>query len=250
MRFAIAVMGLLLAGPLHAACAEGDGNWIKEVCFGVRNNAPVYGHNVLGNTPEWSQLQVDYGRAGQAETAGGRSSNIILLASSIIEDIAPRLVDLNGDSRPEAIIVESDFNLGARLAVIEFIPEPRLAAATPYIGTRNRWLAPIGAADLDGDGYIEIAYIDRPHLARTLRVWRFKDDELTEVTAASGLTNHRIGEDYISGGIRDCGQGPEMITADANWTNIMATRLVDGQLRARIVGPHEGRASFDAALSC
>jgi hypothetical protein len=51
-------------------------------------------------------------------------------------------------------------------------PDVRLLAATPHIGSANRWLAPIGAADLDGDGRVEIAYVDRPHLARTLRIWR------------------------------------------------------------------------------
>jgi hypothetical protein len=77
------------------------------------------------------------------------------------------------------------------------------------IGQRNRWLAPIGAADLDGDGRVEIAYVDRPHLARTLRVWRSRPGgTLTEIATATGLTNHRIGEAFITGGIRDARRGP------------------------------------------
>ena len=36
-------------------------------------------------------------------------------------------------------------------------------AAIPFIGTRFRWLAPLGAADLDGDGRVEIAYAETPH---------------------------------------------------------------------------------------
>ena len=75
-----------------------------------------------------------------------------------------------------------------------------MIAATPYIGTRFRWLAPLVAADLDGDGWIEIAYIDRPHLAMVLRVWRFENGVLHPVAEASGLTNHQFGADVIEGG--------------------------------------------------
>jgi hypothetical protein len=52
---------------------------------------------------------------------------------------------------------------------------------------------------LNGDGIIEIAYIDRPHLAKELRVWSFVNGDLRPLPRASGLTNHRIGEDFISG---------------------------------------------------
>ncbi len=105
-------------------------------------------------------------------------------------------------------------------------------------------------ADLDGDGLIEIAYIDRPHLAKTLRVWRFMDGASGPVAELSGLTNHRIGERDIGGGIRDCGNGPEMITANADWTQVMATTLTDGQLTTRAIGAHVDRGSFATALAC
>jgi hypothetical protein len=85
-----------------------------------------------------------------------------------------------------------------------------------------------------------------------LRIWRFysKSGEFDEVGTFSGVTNHRIGERDIAGGIRDCGNGPEMITATADWSRIVAVRLVDGALEAQAIGPHEGRSSFAAALNC
>ncbi len=122
--------------------------------------------------------------------------------------------------------------------------------ATPFIGQRFRWLAPVGVADLDGDGSVELAYVDRPHLAKVLRVWRFRDGALREVAAAEGYTNHRIGERDIAGGIRDCGDGPEMVIADATWQDVVTLRLADGDLVARVWGPHEGRGSFERALTC
>ena len=123
-------------------------------------------------------------------------------------------------------------------------------AATPYIGQRFRWLAPVGIADLDGDGRVEVAYVDRPHLAKILRVWRWEGGALREVAAASGVTNHRIGEPTISGGIRDCGEGPEMIVASADWSRVMAVTLHGGALSARDLGPGGGAAGLARAMAC
>ena len=97
---------------------------------------------------------------------------------------------------------------------------------------------------------MEIAYIDRPHLAKTLRIWRFRDGALHPVADLPGLTNHRIGEDFITSGIRDCGQGPELITADAGWRQVMASRLSDGQIETRAIGAFRSLQSVADALSC
>ena len=165
--------------------------------------------------------------------------------------IAPRLADLDGDGTDEVIVVRSHVAQGAQLAVYRWTGDDLvLHAVTPYIGRRHRWLAPVGVADLDGDGAMDLAYVDQPHLARVLRVWRHADGALTQVAAAAGLTNHRIGEDFISGGIRDCGDGPEMVTANAGWSRLIATRLADGALTARDIGAFAGPPSFAAALAC
>ncbi len=198
-----------------------------------------YAHGVLGDSIEYGALELT--------TEEQKTVRITLPENSVFEDIYPRLFDVDGDGSREVIVVESSQTEGARLAIYDATD---LRAATPYIGTRNRWLAPIGAADLDGDGHIEIAYIDRPHLAKTLRVWRFQDNALTEVATLPGLTNHRIGEDFISGGVRDCGDGPELVTADAAWRSVVATKLKGGTLQARVIGAFEGAASFDTALAC
>ena len=167
----------------------------------------------------------------------------------VFEDVAPRLFDVDGDDAPEVITVESDLQRGARLAIYH---EGGLLAATPFIGQRNRWLAPVGvgAADLDGDGKVELAYVDRPHLAKTLRIFRYVDGDLVHVADLPGVTNHRIGERDIAGGIRDCGQGPEMIVATADWTRLVAVTFDGNRLSARDIGPHDGRASFAAAMAC
>lgn len=202
-----------------------------------------YAHGVLGDAVEWGALVLvlDGGTGSSL-----REYVIRLPETRVFEDLAPRII--KGDTgRPLVMTVESDMALGARLALYN---ESGLYAATPFIGRANRWLAPIGAADLDGDGWPELAYIDRPHLAKTLRIWRLKDGKLTEIAQAPGLTNHRIGEDFITSGLRDCGEGVEIITADSGWNRLISTRLEDGRAVSRSIGAYEGRDSMAAALDC
>ncbi|MDO6502548.1 VCBS repeat-containing protein [Shimia thalassica] len=208
----------------------------------------VYAH---GAVPEGEYAGIEF------RLSGGR----VLTSSAgeaVYEDTAPRLVDVNGDGTPEVLSVISYFDRGAALRIWGEVADATTAsgtsmavlAETPAIGRRHRWLAVVGAADLDGDGHVEIAYIDRPHLAKTLRVWRYNDGTLTQVAEQGGLTNHRIGETHISGGIRDCGDGPEMITATSDWTRIIATRFADGTLTTRDIGRFTGRRSMSEAMAC
>ncbi len=233
----IARRGLLGVGLIAAAAgAQAD-------ILGAEYAGPTtrYAHGVLGDAVEYGTLVI------HTDRMEGISFEVVLPQDRVFEDIEPRLIDVDGDGDVEVVVVESQANTGAQLAIYD---DTGKIAATPHIGTRNRWLAPIGAADMDGDGHVEIGYIDRPHLAKTLRLWRFKDGALEEVASLAGLTNHRIGEDYISGGMRDCGKGPEMIVATANWARLVAVRY-DGQaFDLEDIGPQRGRASFDAALAC
>ena len=198
-----------------------------------------YTHGILGDAIEHGSLIL--------ETDAGRTLRLTLPETRVFEDTEPRLADIDGDGTLEAIVVETDLRLGARLSV--YGPEG-LIAANDFIGRTNRWLSPVGAADLDGDGRLEIAYVDRPHLAKTLRIWRFENGTLVPLGDLPGVTNHRIGERDIAGGIRDCGDGPEMIVADANWSQIVAVRFAEGRFDTKVLGPHQSRADFARALRC
>jgi len=230
VRAVLAALLVFAIGPAWADIAS------------ARYDAPTtrYAHGVLGDAVEWGDLVLSH---------DGRETRITLPDARVFEDIAPRMVSLPGGMA--ALVVESHRDFGARLAIYH---AQGFVAATPYIGTPNRWLAPIGAADMDGDGVIEIAYIDRPHLAKRLRVWRFNgtvaQGALGHVADLVGLTNHEIGWDFIAGGLRDCGSGPEMITADSDWVRVMATRLEGGVLTAREIGRYGGPDTLEAALSC
>ncbi len=253
MRLAACLLAIGLGGPalacdypgpppgsLEARAETGDILWA-----GYSDATDRYGHGILGDVWEAGGLRVSTGMNGPC------SLSIILPRHSVFEDTGPRIVDLDGDNRNEVIAVETHRKTGAALAVYGLRNgRLRKIAATPNIGHTHRWLAPVGAADLDGDGHVEIAYIDRPHLAKTLRIWRYRKGRLEHVADRSGLTNHKIGWDHIPGGIRDCGTGPELITADADWRRIMASTLHGGQITSRAVGRYTGPDSLNAALTC
>jgi hypothetical protein len=225
MRFALAVALTSCAAPAMSETVKLP-EWPESipVIHGAELVLPTdrYDHGVLGDALEWGGLLLTMtncpmcGRIPEPYTV-----TITLPATRVFEDVEVRLADLTGDQRQEVIVVESDLDLGASLAI--YGPEGKIAA-TPFIGQRNRWLAPAGIADFDGDGRVEIAYVDRPHLLGELVFVRLEGDQLVETQRLPGLTNHRIGEDFISGGVRECGQGAELILASKDWSRVMRVR--------------------------
>ena len=234
-RAGIALMALLSLPATAATPATSCQPQITD----ARYSAPTtrYAHGVLGDAIEYGALEVSFTLRGECKS-DTTSAAITLPDSLVFEDIAPRLWDVDGDTLPEVVAVESSLTEGARLTVWTLADgELTRLASTPHIGQAYRWLAPIGAADLDGDGAIEIAYIDRPHLAKLLRVWRYSDGELQLVAEGRGLTNHRIGDRMISSDLRVCEGKPTLITANSNWTQIIGTTLDADGLASRALGP-------------
>jgi len=209
-----------------------------------------YQHGILGDKMEWSELTIL--QQGSPSHGPNFSTTFTLSKSRVFEDIQPRIADITGDGQLEVIVIETDVDKGAQLAVYGHAIYTKLhkIAATPHIGTSHRWLAPVGIADFNGDGDMDIAYIDRPHLAQVLRVWSYRDGKLVEIANTPNLTNHKIGWNFIAGGVRNCGVGPEMITADGAWRNVISTLFEGGKLVSRKIGTYKGPDSLKAALSC
>lgn len=207
-----------------------------------------YPHNIMGSLAAHTDLVVAVRPCRDcAET--GETIGVRLPENLVFEDFAPRLIDLNLDGRPEIVVVESDQDKGARLAVWEVTGghgSPRLvrAAATDFIGRRFRWLAPIGAADFDNDGSLELAYVETPHLGKTLRIVRLDGPRLHEVAAMKGVTNHAIGQETVHSRIELCAGIPVIAALDANGTDIISVRMTDGQMRLAI----ERRATVQGYL--
>lgn len=203
-----------------------------------------YRHGVLGDAIEPSILRVT--------SSSGCTYSVELGRPHVFEDIQTRLADIDRQPGDEVITIRSHENYGAQIAVYQLTSSGlALLTETPYIGTPNRWLAPVGIADFNNDGDMDIAFVDRPHLAKTLRVWTYRDGELQEIVSRQGYSNHRIGEDFISGGIKTCDGITAMITADAGWQRILASTIDNnGLISTTDIGPFEGTESIENALQC
>lgn len=236
----------LLSATL-AACVTTTATAEAAVAAAFALPTDRYPHNVLGDIPGHGALDVTL--------ASGRVLRMALPDTRVFEDIAPRLADIDGDGQPEVVTVESDQQLGARLTVwsitdAEEAPAIALLAATDFIGTRFRWLAVAGIADFARNGTVQIAYVTMPHLAKRLIVVQHDGNRLVPVAQVDGVTNHRIGDTYITGSIRDCGTGPEIVLPSADWDQIIGVGLTDGRCTATDYGRFTDDATIDRALAC
>ena len=262
MRLWALIAALLCVAPAALGCSVPP--WTGTRSTGAEGAAPVasatgpdgaavvawfddpttrYPHAVLGDAIEAGSLGLF-----TPETSASCGERVVLDPDHVFEDLAPRLADINGDGRLDAVVVRSHAAKGAQLAVYDgdVAPgaAPKLLAATPYIGQRNRWLAPAAIADFDRDGRMDIAYVETPHLGKTLRFWTYDGRKLVATGALQGVTNHRIGEDFISSAIRICGGRPEVLLANANWTRLIAARMTSDGVGFEDLGPWEGRSGF------
>jgi hypothetical protein len=131
-----------------------------------------YRHGVLGDELEAARLVV--------ETRAGKRLQVDLPLTRVFEDLEPRIVDVDGNSRDEIIVVESDTALGASLAVYGIVDDRLVRiAATPFLGRPNRWLNPLGVGDFDGDAKPDIALVATPHIGGILRLYRFSRPDLS-----------------------------------------------------------------------
>jgi hypothetical protein len=246
----------LVAGLLTAlaatGCAVAEPGWVTAPGQGIvaaryEAEADVYPHRIMGDIREKLVLAVQDAQ-GQTYRADLRTSG---LGTHVFEDIAPRVVDADGDGQNDVVVVETDPQAGAMLAIYELRRGALVkAAATPAIGQRFRWLAPVAVADLDGNGVIDIAYVETPHLGKRLRVWSWAPGGLTEIASLDGVTNHRIGDEVIWGGLRDCGDGPEVVLADAGWSGLVGVRLGPSGLRREPLDLPATQSGFDTAMAC
>lgn len=228
---------LLLTLLVPVAAMAGGG--IVEAEYGP--DVDVYPHRIMGDVFEKQILRV-------VDADGVKHS--LTLPDNVFEDIAPRVADMDGDGLGDVVVVETSVTLGASLAIYSLGPDGLFKlAATPHIGRAFRWLAPAGIADFDGDGQNDVAYVETPHLGKVLRFWTMRGGKLVEMAAAKGLTNHRIGEEVISGGVRDCAGTVEVITANGDWSRVFATRMIDGGLEFSDLGRYSPQAMTDA-LTC
>lgn len=151
-----------------------------------------YAHAALGTMRHPGTLWADV-------AVGGRRQRVMLTLppGAVFEDRVVRRADLDGDGLDEIVLVQSSDAEGAALVVIgvdEGRAPPRLgerARAAP-VG-RMRWLNPVGCADFDGDGRLEIASVATPHIGGRLELYRYAPPRLELLATEGDVCNHVFG---------------------------------------------------------
>ncbi|MGE0659883.1 MAG: hypothetical protein AB7F36_09265 [Reyranellaceae bacterium] len=170
-------------------------------------------HGVLGDAIEATGIRVRW--------RDGVTRELRLDDGSVFEDRRVRLADINDDGAPEALVVRSTAERGASLAAYRLARAGiEMMARTKPLGQANRWLNPLGVADLDGDGRTEIVLVERPHLDGRLVVLRLANGGFLEIAALAGYSNHRIGQ-------RNLGRGALLDVARAGRPQIIVPGLAD-----------------------
>ena len=185
-----------------------------------------YRHGILGDAIEAGALAVEREDGGRVLFELGEES--------VFEDLTPRLYDIDGDSKDEVVVVRSYLDRGAALSVFGLRDGAlvQIAEANP-IGRPHRWLNPIGAADFNGDGQVELAAVITPHIGGWIVLYRHDGQHLREIGRWPGFSNHAIGSTVLgmSTVVDANGDGLSDIIAPAQDRSVLkAVTLVDGEL--------------------
>jgi len=235
---------------------EAEADFWPNVIFGQPTDR--YNHGVLGDSIEYGSLDVV---VSIRDTGNAVISSVELPEDRVFEDLHPRLLEVlefPDDGINAVVVVESQRETGASLVLYRivgglFAPDAKLEkiAATPHIGRAYRWLAPAGIADFDSDGLNDIAYVETPHLGKILKIVTLKGDRLVPIVEPkAGFSNHAIGEDFITSGVRKCAGRVELLTPDASRSTLMAVRIEGGEIVAEPTSYAPSLAGIEEAKRC
>jgi hypothetical protein len=130
----------------------------------------------------------------------GREYSVTLTQQRVFEDIEPRLADMDGDGLEEIMLIEADSERGAALVSYGLRAsgngkmQLQELARSSFLGLPFRWLNPVGFADFDGDGKLDIASVTTPHIGGVLTLYHYAAPRIEPFAKAMDVSNHRMGD--------------------------------------------------------
>ncbi len=200
-----------------------------------------YAHGVLGDAIEAGALNL--------ALRSGATLTYRLPPHEVFEDLAPRIVSLMADGREQVVVVRSLQDKGASIAVF-YVMNGRLEmmASSEPIGLPNRWLNPVGAADVDGDGKPEIIAVLTPHIGGILAIYGVAGDRLVEKGRLGSFSTHRIGSTEIGlSALADVDRDGimDIVLPSADRRTLKAVTFRGGRFRELAAFPLPARADGD-----
>jgi hypothetical protein len=205
----------------HSRIAHGTRDLVKAWLAAPTRR---YRHAVLGDDVEAGELR--------AQTRSGRTLVATLPDDCVFEDLVPRLVDLDGDGRDEVVVVQSCQSTGAMITVWgEASGSLVRKAAGGAIGTAHRWLNPIGFGDFDGDGRVDIAIVQTPHIGGIVKIYRLDGSTLALVSERGHYSTHALGStDLGLGQVFRLGRTDALLVPNQERDHLVVLALRDGRL--------------------
>ena len=187
-----------------------------------------YPHTALGSRFHAGSLHVLL-----ASGAGSTTTEVVyrLPFNRVFEDLLVRLVDLDSDGRDEIVVVEADALHGASVVVLKLTGPANArtlieAARSPAAGSTFRWLNPVGFADFDADGKLDIAAVITPHIGGELTLYHYRPPLLVPYGKAMDTSNHLMGspEQQLATIVQTRGVRPTIIVPSMSLKALHALR--------------------------
>lgn len=186
-----------------------------------------YPHGALGSPVHAGSVHA----LVKSRAGGWKTVALELPLNRVYEDRVPRIVDLDRDGREEIVLIEADALRGAALVVLglDQAPEgPRLVerARGPFAGSTFRWLNPVGVADFDVDGKLDLASVVTPHIGGVLQLLHYRPPALVPFARALDVSNHRMGalEQDLAVIVEQPGHRPTIVLPDMSRRALHALR--------------------------
>ncbi|MCU0931908.1 MAG: VCBS repeat-containing protein [Serpentinimonas sp.] len=199
-----------------------------DVAWAWLGNPTVrYPHRALGSASHAASLHA----VVKTPSGGWHALELTLPLHRVYEDLVPRIIDLDRDGSEEIVLIEADVIRGASLVVLGVDHQsgtPRLVerARSSFAGTPFRWLNPVGVADFDADGQLDLAMVRTPHIGGELQLLHYRPPVLVPYARVLDVSNHRMGavEQDLAVVVQLAGQRPTIVVPDMTLRALHALR--------------------------